>query len=177
MASLIQLNQFTASIFDLEYKSKDLSLHVICNETKKGKHYKKPAHFRCSIRHLFVQNRLPWREPQHRKYLHSLLSRPTLAPIHNRSAVTHDGTGKSCVQWIVETINLVLKYRILYHRTRAKLCDHVSTRIGSLNRKIHENYERFVLTEETYVIYKHKSKANWGYFLYNVNPRFSPPFK
>ena len=35
MASLIQLNQFTASIFDLEYKSKDLSLHVICNETKK----------------------------------------------------------------------------------------------------------------------------------------------
>ena len=35
MASLIQLNQFTASIFDFEYKSKDLSLHVICNEIKK----------------------------------------------------------------------------------------------------------------------------------------------
>ena len=105
MASLIQLNQFTASIFDLEYKSKDLSLHVICNEIKKGKHYnwstRKQTHFRCSLRHLFVLNRLPWREPQHRKYLHSLLSLLTLAPIHNQSAVTHDGTGKSCVQWIV----------------------------------------------------------------------------
>lgn len=35
MASLIQLNQFTASIFDLEYKSKDLSLHVIWKEIKR----------------------------------------------------------------------------------------------------------------------------------------------
>ena len=38
-------------------------------------------------------------------------------------------------------------------------CDHLSTRIGILNRKMHENYERFVLTQETWVIYKHENMS------------------